>query len=117
MDLKVVEDYTAVIKSKKTDIEELQKRIQVLSNLHFIDFKGNDIAKYNDFRVTEETEYFGLSSQSLDVFKTLAIKELGLAIREKEKELAVFIKKGIPEGTTEDKTIQKCSNCNKGGAF
>ncbi len=65
-----------------------------------------------------DSSSFKLNSLSVEVFKTLAIKELTQKKLDKEKELAELIKNGLVANESNDKLLNNCSNCNKErGAF
>lgn len=96
MDLTKVGLFTGQIEKIKEEITVIKMQIRILNNIQFINIKGDKGASYESFSITADSS-FKLNSPSVEVFKTLAIKELTQNQLDKEKELKELIKKGITD--------------------
>ncbi|MGX7025841.1 hypothetical protein [Vagococcus hydrophili] len=95
MNLERVESFTDEIAILKVELQNYEKQKSVLNDLYFIDVHGGKLANHKEFRIQEDRGLFRLDEVSVEVFKTLALKELEQKITETEKQLKDLIKKGI----------------------
>lgn len=97
MDLEKVKQFTEEIDALRERILDAKQEINILNSLSVVTlvahrYGGSD---RNRFTISHDEAGVKLNSQSVDIFKTLAIKELTAEIAAKEKELEELIKKGI----------------------
>lgn len=98
IDLEQVEEYVKEINYLKGIIEKMEESIVVLKNVYCIDVKGKRSDRSDTVLSIEDNTYgLRLNSNSIEVFKSVAIKELEDSIAEYGAELEEVIKNGLQE--------------------